>query len=130
MADLAVDKKASRAPSNLGTQGRKLWRSIMSVYELRPDEERILEDACREADIIERLEDEQRDRPLTAKGSMGQEVASPMVSELRQHRSTMNALLKSLKLPETDAGRRAARERNSENARKAARARWDNLRAI
>src|SRR5690606_41193051 len=66
-----------------------LWDSIVPAYDLRPDEARMLADACREADIVQRLEDELADAPLMVQGSQGQLVASPLVSELRQHRSVL-----------------------------------------
>jgi hypothetical protein len=40
---------------------------------------RILVDACREADIVDRLEATLADAELMVKGSMGQLVASPLV---------------------------------------------------
>lgn len=42
--------------TNLGAVGHCLWHEITQRYDLCPDEVRILSDACREADIIERLE--------------------------------------------------------------------------
>ena len=70
----------------------------------------------------------QRGQPKTVKGSMGQLVAAPLVSELRQHRATLNTLLRSLKLPEVDAGalaeQAAAKAGESERKRAAAVARW------
>jgi hypothetical protein len=44
----------------------------------------ILENAAREADIIERLRVALEDAPLTVAGSMGQEAASPLVTEIRR----------------------------------------------
>lgn len=76
---------------------------VIDRYDLRPDEVRLLADGCREADIIERLEAELADAPLMVKGSMGQLVASPLVSEVRQHRAVLAGLLKSLKLPDAPA---------------------------
>lgn len=113
-------------PSNLGEYGRDLWQSIVPTYDLRPDELRVLADACREADIIHRLEEAQLEEPLTTTGSMGQKVISPFISELRQHRTVLAGLLKSLKLPDTTPAGVAQRTRHtSEQARAAARARWD-----
>jgi len=117
------------APKGLGRAGRRLWNEITKAYKLRPDEVRVLGDACREADLIERLEDELVDAPLMVKGSMGQLVASPLVSEVRQHRSTLSSLLKSLKLPDTDAAGERAESDASAQARAAARARWDRKQA-
>lgn len=109
-----------KKPAKLAAKGSSLWDEIAGRYDLRPDELRTLEDACREADLVERLEVELREAPLMVKGSMGQLVSSPLVSELRQHRATLNGLLKSMRLPE-DA---AAVENVSSQARAAARARW------
>ena len=113
-----------KPPKNLGPQGKELWDSIIPQYELRPDELRVLTDACREADLIERLHEELATSSLITKGSMGQEVASPHVSEIRQHRTVLANLLKSLKLPDSPAGAARKRAVVSEKARAAARARW------
>lgn len=108
-----------KPPTRLGAKARHLWAEITGAYELRADELRVLEDSCREVDLIERMEAEQRDLPLVAKGSMGQDVAAPLVQELRQHRTALARLLQQLKLPEEggDAARSSA-------ARDLAMARW------
>jgi hypothetical protein len=106
-------------PRNLGKAGTDLWTQITKIYDLRPDETRILEDACREADIIADLESGRTGMPLLVTGSMGQDVINPMISELRQHRNTLSALLKALKLAEDTAESRSA------SARAAANARWN-----
>lgn len=114
----------SNAPESLGNAGIELWDSIVPAYSLRPDELRVLADACAEADIIADLEVARRASDLTTKGSMGQEVISPFISELRAHRTVMSGLLKSLKLPDSPAGAAQKRAKTSEQARAAARARW------
>lgn len=113
-----------RMPPKLRTHGKALWTSIIPTFELRPDEMRILLDACREADLIGRLHDALETAPLTVKGSMGQEVASPLVSEIRQHRAVLAGLLSKLKIPESPAGAARKRAQVSDAARSAARARW------
>lgn len=110
-----------RVPHGLGDKAKAKWREIIGVYELRPDEVRILEDACREIDLIERLEKEQRGSPLLVTGSMGQKVASPLMQELRQHRAVLRQLLTSLKLPD-DPGQESGQR--STAARAAAAERW------
>jgi hypothetical protein len=109
-------------PTGLGDSGRALWSEIADTYDLRPDERRLLEDACREADLIDRLEAEigSPDHALEVRGSMGQPVSSPLVSEIRQHRTTLRALLGSLKLPDEQA----SAQPRSVQARDAAKARW------
>lgn len=116
-------------PSRLAPKGRRLWKEIVERYDLRPDEVRVLEDACREVDIIERLEAELRDGPLMVRGSQGQLVSSPLVSELRQHRSVLAGLLRALKLPDEESTAAQREQRESEQARAAARARWDRRRS-
>lgn len=115
---------APRTPAGLGKRGKALWSSIIPTYELRPDELCTLEDACREADLIERLHAELATAELTTKGSMGQEVASPYVSEIRQHRTVLTNLLKSLKIPDSPASTARKRAVVSEQAVAAARKRW------
>jgi len=117
-----------KPPRGLGSGGKRLWAAVAGRYELRADELRTLEDAAQEADLIDEMTAEQRGQPKTVKGSMGQVVAAPLVSELRQHRATLNTLLRSLKLPEVDAAavaeQAAARAGESERKRAAAVARW------
>ncbi|HYH26953.1 MAG TPA: hypothetical protein VD834_16530 [Blastococcus sp.] len=92
-------------PADLGERGTALWDSVTSAYNLRPDELAILADAAHEADIIERLKAEFASRDLITTGSMGQDVAAPHVSEIRQHRMALAGLLTKLKLPdESGAG--------------------------
>lgn len=107
-------------PAHLGPGGSAMWAKVTDTYGLRPDELRLLEDSCREIDMIDRLEAEQRDKPLTVKGSQGQIVASPLVSEVRQHRTVLRALFAQLKLPDDGAAANAT----SDAARKAADSRW------
>jgi hypothetical protein len=111
---------STTAPTGLGSAGKALWRGIAGVYDLRADELRVLEDAASEADLVELLKVGMVDAPLTVKGSQGQEVINPLVSELRQHRATLSALLRQLKLP--DEGQSEATISNQ--ARAAANARW------
>jgi hypothetical protein len=114
------------APTGLGPKSRKLWRAITGDYDLRVDELRVLEDACREIDLIDRLETELRDSPLMVKGSMGQKVASPLVQELRQHRAVLARLLAQLKLPDDTSEQAGQTPESSRStaARTAATARW------
>lgn len=109
------------APAKLKTKARRLWVDVTATYALRPDELRILEDACREVDLIERLQSELADADLLVEGSQGQPVANPLVQEIRQHRGQLQRLLGSLKLP--DETERGGGERSA-SARAAANQRW------
>ena len=90
-------------PADLGERGSALWASVTGRYSLRPDEMAILADACHESDIIEKLKAEFETRDLITTGSMGQDVAAPHVSEIRQHRTTLANLLTKLRLPDDEA---------------------------
>lgn len=111
-------------PEGLGPQGLCLWEEISEAFELRVDELRILSDACREVDLIERMHTELQTAPLVVKGSMGQDVASPLVQELRQHRSLVARLLAALKLPDDEHQEEHDGRARSSQARKAALTRW------
>lgn len=108
-------------PEGLGDKALVVWTEIAGNYDLRIDELRVLEDACREIDLIERLEGELLHADLIVTGSMGQPVASPLVQELRQHRGVLARLLGWLKLPDEEAPAKGAA---SASARQAAMARW------
>lgn len=110
------------APQKLSRAGRKFWTDITEKYELRTDELRILEDACREMDLIDRLEGELEGAKAIVHGSQGQPVINPLISEQRQHRATLAALLRQLKLP--DENGLSEEENRSAQARAAANARW------
>jgi hypothetical protein len=79
-----------------------VWKSITGKYELRADELVTLEDACSISDMIAALGDAWADlgKPLTTKGSMGQEVIHPLIGEIRTQRMARNALWRQLKLPD------------------------------
>lgn len=110
-------------PEGLGRCAERLWEDIVDGQDLRTDELRVLEDACREVDLIERMHAELQGAPLVVKGSMGQDVANPLVQELRQHRALVARLLGSLKLREVDQEERDALARQDQ-ARHAAGVRW------
>lgn len=112
------------APTRLGAKAKRVWNEISSEYELRADELRVLEDACREIDIVERLELEFRTAKTMVLGSQGQLVASPLLQELRQHRTTLARLLGQLKLPDGEEGAGSAAKSRSEAGRAMANARW------
>lgn len=108
------------APQKLGRAGKRFWAEITEKYQLRTDELRILEDACREMDLIDRLEAELENEDTIVHGSQGQPVINPMIPEQRQHRATLASLLRQLKLPDANS----TPEARSTAARAAANARW------
>ena len=110
-------------PKGLRPGGRKLWTDIVGKWELRPDELRVLREAAREVDLIDALEAALAKDRIMIPGSMGQMVVNPLITELRQHRATLAALLRQLKLPDADGGE-SEKESRSTAARAAANARW------
>jgi hypothetical protein len=109
-----------RMPTGFGRAGKALWSGVASKYELRVDEHRILEDACRLSDVISALEAGMQGQELLVKGSMGQPVLNPLLAEQKTHRTALAGLLRQLKLPdEADSG---AGEANQQ--RTAANVRW------
>ncbi len=96
--------RTPNAPKGLGDRGKKLWTEIHSVFDLSQDPHRavLLEDACRTADLIDRLQEKVDTQDLRVRGSQGQPVAAPELAEIRQHRGTLASLLGKLALPDTE----------------------------
>lgn len=112
-----------RVPIGLGKTGAKFWRDTTKIYVLAAHEALLLEAACRELDIIDRLEESLDGASLVVRGSMGQDVAHPLLAEVRQHRGAFASLLKSLSLPDADEEEKQDSPRTTA-ARAAANARW------
>jgi hypothetical protein len=112
------------APRGLAEGGRALWRGVTRKHKLRPDELRILEDACRTCDVIDDLHEALKGAPRTVQGSAGQTVANPLLSEIRMHRSVLNALVRALSLDKSDGSEADAALGRREAATALARARW------
>jgi hypothetical protein len=75
---------------------------VAGSYDRRPDEVRVLEDACRIADVITQLENAMDGQQLVVQGSRGQPVLNPLLAEQRSHRVALAAALRQLKLPDAD----------------------------
>lgn len=112
-----------KAPDTLAAEGKRVWEKVTSKYDLRPDELLTLEDACAASDMIAALSKawEEDGKPLTTKGSMGQQVIHPLIGEIRTQRAARNALWRQLKLPD-DTGGDGAGETNQH--RSAAQSKW------
>jgi hypothetical protein len=119
-----VDVTGPKPPEGLRDRGVELWHRLTTEYDFSaaPEKLLVLEEAARTADMVTRLQrivDEAQE--LRVRGSQGQPVAMPEVTELRQYRAQLAALLDKLRLPEEDAEGVMTR---SQLARHAARARW------
>lgn len=91
-------------PDGLGDEGRKLWRDIVGTFDVSedPHKRRVLLDACKTADLIERLEVAMAGEPLTAKGSMGQLVIHPLIAQAQSARTQLSQLLDRLRFAEAE----------------------------
>src|SRR5260370_19315569 len=90
----------NRPPKRLGPAGRRFWRSVMQDFALAgPHEEAILEQACRELDIIDRLDFALADADLVISTPAHGEVCNRLLAEVQAHRSAFRLLLRDLPLP-------------------------------
>lgn len=107
------------APSSLSSAGKTLWDDVTSIYALRVDELRALEDACASSDMLADLEKQWRDlgRPMMSKGSMGQEVEHPLIGSIDKQRKTRQKFLQQLKLPDDPGGAKPNQQRDAANSR-------------
>lgn len=110
-------------PRGLSEKARRLWRETVEGFTLRADEYTLLEAACRELDLIEQMQSAITRQGLMITGSMGQSVAHPFISEIRQHRAQLTSILRALKIPDADAPDIQAGAVSSQ-ARAAAQSRW------
>ncbi len=98
----------AKMPRGLGVSGRRLWRAVadeLAEDGLKPSAiERIwLDSACRMHDQAVILEAELAGAPRMTRGSMGQDVANPLVSELRQLHLAVNQTLSRIKMDVPEA---------------------------
>lgn len=92
-----------KPPSGTRASGRRLWASIVTVFELEEHELALLREACRTVDTLDRL-----DAVVRADGGMidtptGVKV-HPGLVEARQLRIALARLLAALRLPDGEVG--------------------------
>jgi hypothetical protein len=112
-----------RPPAGLKSPGRKLWVAVVESFVLNPGELSMLEQACRTADELDRLEQALCALPeLTTTGSTGQLKPHPLLAEVRAHRLLLERLTTALSLPDEDeeSGLRPGHR----HAQRAAQGRW------
>jgi hypothetical protein len=105
-------------PADLGDAGSALWASICAGWGLRADEAAILAMACKSLDDIAALEVALDGAELLIPGSARQQVANPLMAELRAIRGQLAALLRQLGRANDVAGPvKSARHVKAANAR-------------
>lgn len=111
-----------------GVRGAAFWRSVTADFEPDDGEAALLVEACRTLDMLDELAAAVARDGLMVKGSTGQPVTHPAVSEARQQRVTLARLLKALDFGDEDAP--AVSSRASDHARYAAQERWSRPRVV
>lgn len=92
-----------KVPAGLRAAGRRLWSSVVDVYDLDEHELALLVEAVRTVDVLADLDTAvRRDGPLV-ESPQGQK-AHPAAVEARQQRIALARLLAALRLPSGEAG--------------------------
>jgi hypothetical protein len=58
-------------PEGLAASGRRLWESVTETFELDVHEQLVLAQACRTADLLDKLADDLRTAPRTVVNARG-----------------------------------------------------------
>lgn len=106
-----------RVPSGLGKRGRRLWRDLTVDHDFPPAELVLLEEACRLADRLDRLDmliqgsDREWLTVLVSPFSSEETVTvklmiSDPMSEARQSANILKQLLAALRIPDEVTGKR------------------------
>jgi hypothetical protein len=93
----------------------------LSAYDLSPGELALLEQACRCADLLARIDEQLANEDLTVPGSRGQMRSHPLAYLSLDQRKVFEGLMNSLALPMPDE---TVGKRRSPQATAAAQARW------
>lgn len=92
-----------KVPTGLRAAGKRLWASVVDVYDLDEHELALLVEAVRTVDVLAELDAAvRRDGPLV-ESPQGQK-AHPAAVEARQQRIALARLLAALRLPSGEAG--------------------------
>lgn len=89
-------------PGGLGESGARLWSSVADAFELRVDEQLLLLQACRSADLLDELAARAAVSPLTVTNAKGDEVTNPVLVEHRMQSQNLARMLASLRLPDEE----------------------------
>lgn len=103
------------APPGLGESGRALWESVAGEFGLQVFEQQLLLQACRSADLLDRLAEKAAVSGLTVTNAKGDEVTAPWITEHRQQSANLARMIASLRIPDEDdqrAQRRGALRRS------------------
>jgi hypothetical protein len=99
---MKIMPSAQEPPGGLAASGRRLWQPITTDFELDVHEQLVLAQACRTADLLDRLAEDLRTAPRTITNARGDLISHPSLNEHRQQSLTMARLLAALRLPQGD----------------------------
>lgn len=102
MASLSIaagQSPVAVTPDGLDESGERLWLSVVEHYDLDVHEQLLLLQACRTADLLDRLSLQASRAPLTVENGKGDKVANPLLTEHRQQSLVLARLLASLRMP-------------------------------
>ncbi len=90
-------------PPNLKASGKRFWLQTADNYVLRVDQWVLLKQVCRQIDLIDQLQGEIdhmiESEEFIVRGSMNQDVANPLMGEIRSQRLALATMLKQMNLP-------------------------------
>jgi len=85
----------------LGASGRRLAAAVLADFTLDEHESTLLREACRTADLVDRLQETIDADPLLTATSQGQRI-HPAITEIRQQRIALARILAALRMPAGD----------------------------
>lgn len=101
--------EALETPDGLDVSGVRLWESVAAPFDLDVHEQLLLLQACRTADLLDRLSLEAARGALTVVNQKGDRVTNPVVTEHRQQSLVLARLLASLRMPSGEEDARPQR---------------------
>lgn len=120
--------KIPKPPEPLDAAGTALWTEVFKEYDtddFSPGDLRVLASAAACLDAIAEMRAALKGEPLVTKGSMRQDVAHPLLGEIRAHRTQFAALMRQIGLEAAGSDDESPRVMTrTEQASHAARARW------
>jgi hypothetical protein len=95
---MIMSVKVPKSPDHAGPAGRRLWRDVLSQWELGEADVLLLEQAVRVIDRCQLLGELLRRSPPVITGRLGQVLPNPLAAELRSERRVLLGFLAALGL--------------------------------
>ena len=99
---VAGQEPVAVTPTGLDASGRLLWESVAGEFELDVHEQLLLLQACRTADLLDRLARRGEGADLTVFNAKGEQVTAPWITEHRQQSIVLARILAALRMPSGD----------------------------